>query len=199
MVVFLLFGITSHALEIRLEKRNLSKLGLHKELSTTFIVQLDHSLDGPINMTYIEELSECFYIDIYEMKNLAPDVHLHPNQGYINVETPSYSSRPVNVSLSKFITNPSTNLEITFTFPIHLRYQRSESGHTHAQAELANPSTFFINGQVHSIHIPSNASISTQAQVPIGNLDDFKTVQMVTLSVTVAVCVLFVALSFFKV
>nr|CAG4715149.1 unnamed protein product [Naegleria fowleri] len=210
IIILIVSVATSHPLVknfVYMKRREINKEGgFHRMMRTEFIVPVDSDLNASRvwNASYVEELSSDVYIDIYEMKNVKPDILLLKDQEYINVETPSYYSMEYNITLSKIISqmeyHDAHNIVVTFEFPLHLRYQKPSSESSFGVVKIKNPHIFYMNHIEYTIIVDDNSDTSSlnQVMIPVGNLNDFHLVRFVTLSITILSCLFVCMLSFQK-
>ncbi|KAG2375269.1 hypothetical protein C9374_009892 [Naegleria lovaniensis] len=203
ILILFVCAVKSDQTAVYLKRREITKEGgFHRTIRTEFVVTTNSYSFKLLNVSYVEELSSDVYIDIYEMKNIKPDILLLKDQEYINVETPSYYSTEYNVTLSKIISDikhqDEHHLVVTFEFPLHLRYQKPSNEESLRAVKIKNPNIFYMNNIEYKIMMDENSDISSlnDVWIPVGNLNDFHLVRYVTLVITILACILVCVLSF---
>ncbi|KAL9653517.1 hypothetical protein ABK040_002150 [Willaertia magna] len=184
-------------------ERQLIKSGFHKTLRTSFHLPKDIKNDNLLNITLVENVQKDIYFDIYEIKNFKNYFTINNHQKYIDIEKPSYlikDSEYVTISFHQLLSiDTIANHITTFEIPIHFRYQFPKEKLEYEEIKVLDPKFVIINNVQYEIIKASNITDDNSlVDIPIGNIEHFKTVQFVTIFITCLSSLLIIIFSFIK-
>ncbi|XP_077289748.1 phosphatidylinositol glycan anchor biosynthesis class X [Arctopsyche grandis] len=193
--------------------QNVLNDGFHREIKYTINLSEQKGLDvwshGACRLTLEQILPSGAYVNADELQDMRRlnKVHACP-VGDVDVEKPKHMSRPITVHMYSLVNSS----RLSITLPIHLRYHRAKSKGGYEAVRIKNPwillrcpnNVFKLCESTDTIVAPCAAcsqhkcswhNITTKSLtsplemvVPVGDLNDFTNVALVTFFVSFIGC-----------